>query len=302
VKLDGTSFVGKYDVATKLALAAQRQQIPQAGSGAATVPGQNKFSVPVSMLSSFFRSEQLFPLRNAGQLYLQLNLSSPGEAVVATRGDTNPITPNYIISNLTLDLDFCDMHPVFLSMMDSVMERPEEDGVRYPFDAHLVSAQNLPAAASEQNVIVSKASQNMRQIAIGVQPQLGLSAVDYPKQSTYANPGFASVQVRIGSNYYPAFVSQFENRAYSDLRNAYGSLASIDASGIVDVRNYYQSTPYAAGNLIAGNATAKNYSDMWLWSYCFDRLKRAKLEGLDLDGKCNTPFESGFITTAIVAA
>jgi hypothetical protein len=305
VKDDGTSFIGKYDVPNKLALASSRQQIPQAGTGAAAIPGQNKFSVPVSMLSSFFRSEQLFPLRNAGQLYLQINLSSPGESVVATRADTNPITPNYIISNLTLDLDFCDMHPMFLSLMDGVMERPEEDGVRYPFDAHLVSAQNLPAAASEQNVIVSKASQNMRQIAIGVQPQLGLSAVDYPKQSTYPNPGFNSVQVRVGSLYFPAFVSQFENRAYSDLRNAYGSLASIDASGIVDVRNYYQSTAYAANKLNPTTTTAntaKNYSDMWLWSYCFDRLKRAKLEGLDLDGKCNTPFESGFITTAIVAA
>jgi hypothetical protein len=280
---DGTSFIGKYDVPDKLTLAAARQQIANTGTGSPTLPGQNKYSVPVSMLSSFFRNETLFPLRNAGQLYLQLNVASALEACVGYRSDTTAIVPNFRITDLTLDLDFVDMHPMYLSMMDSVMERPEEDGVRWPFDAHLVSAQNLPDGDGQQNVILSKASQNMRQIAIGVQPQAGLSLVGYPKQSTWANPGFIDVQTRVGSLYFPAFTSVGENRAYSDLRNAYASLASIDGSGIVDVRNYYYATP-AGNSIVPGAQTAENYADMWLWSYCFDRLKRAKLEGLDLDG------------------
>ncbi len=281
-------FIPKYDVAMKLALASNRQQIAQTGTGVPTVPGQNKFTVPVAMLSSFFRNETLFPLRNAGQLYLQLNLASALEACVSTRS-SGTINPNYRIKNLTLDMDFVDMHPMYLSMMDSIMERPEEDGVRWPFDAHLVSAQNI-SGAGQQSVILSKASQNMRQIAVAIQPQDGLSAVDYPQNSTFANPGFKDIQVRCGSLYFPAFTSVGEHRAYSDLASAYGSPASLDKSGLVDVRNYYKGTPYAAGSLNA--AGTNNYSDMWLWSYCFDRLKHAKLAGLDLDG-INTLSTSG---------
>jgi hypothetical protein len=290
VEEDGTTIISKYNVPNKLVIAAARQFCSGTdGSGTPVVAGQNKYSVPVCMLSSFFRNETLFPLRNAGQLYLQLNLASALEATVGYRA-TGSITPNFRIKNLTLDMDFVDMHPMYLSMMDSVMERPEEDGVRWPFDAHLVSAQNLPSGDGQQNVILSKASQNMRQIAIGVQPAAGLSQVEYPKQSTWANPGFIDVQTRVGSLYFPAFTSVSENRAYSDLQNAYGSPASLDKSGIVDVRNYYKCTPYVAGNLAPTNTGT--YADMWLWSYCFDRLKHAKLSGLDLDG-INTLSTSG---------
>jgi hypothetical protein len=293
VQQDGTTFVSKYNVPVKLAGASLRQYFAGVdGSTAPGLPGQNKFTVPVCMLSSFFRKDTLFPLRNAGQLYLQLNLASAVEAVIATRVGGNPVVPNYRIKNLTLDVDFVDMHPMYLSMMDSVMERPDEDGVRYPFDAHLVSAQNLPAGDGPQNVILSKASQNMRQIAICVQPTAGLSQVEYPQQSTFPNPGFVDVQARVGSLYFPAFPSVSEQRAYSDLQNAYGSPASLDKSGIVDVKNYYTATPYAAGNLGIGAGTVFDYSDMWLWSYCFDRLKHASLSGLDLDG-INTLSTSG---------
>jgi hypothetical protein len=241
------------------------------------------------MLTSFFRNETLFPLRNAGQLYLQLNLASALEACVGYRA-AGAIVPNFRIKNLTLDMDFVDMHPMYLSMMDSVMERPDEDGVRWAFDAHLVSAQNLPAGDGPQNVILSKASQNMRQIAVGIQPIAGLSQVEYPKQSTWANPGFVDIQTRIGSLYFPAFTSVGEHRSYSDLQSAYGSPASLDKSGLVDVRNYYRATPYAAGNLAPANVGT--YADMWLWSYCFDRLKHAKLSGVELDG-INTLSTSG---------
>jgi hypothetical protein len=300
VSNDGVTFVGKYDVPDKVALAASRQFFAgTAGLTAPTVPGQNKYTVPVCMLSSFFRNETLFPLRNAGQLYLQLNLQDALTACVGGTTGANPIVPNYRIKNLTLDMDFVDMHPMYLSMMDSVMERPEEDGVRWPFDAHLVSAQNLPSGDGPQSVILSKASQNMRQIAVGIQPQAGLSLVGYPKNSTWANPGFVDIQTRIGSLYFPAFNSIGEQRAYSDLQNAYGSPASLDKSGLVDVRNYYQSTP-AGTSFVPGPTTAKNYSDMWLWSYCFDRLKHAKLTGVDLDGKRDISFEREIFTPAVV--
>jgi hypothetical protein len=265
----------------------------QAGAITAVAPApgtRNKFMVPVCLLSSFFRNEMLYPLRNAGQLYLQLNLASALEACVRTSGAT---VPSFTITNLTLEMDFVDLHPTYLAMMDEIMEKPGEDGVRWAFDAHLVSSQNLPDANGPQSVIVSKASQNMRSIQVVVQSQPGLSNPGYPKQSTFANPGFVDIQYRVGSLYFPAFTSIGEHRAFCDLQNAFGSPASLDKSGLADIRNYYNATK-SDGSMPASytGGAYQAYSDMWMHAYCFDRLKHATLRGLDLDG-INTLTSSG---------
>lgn len=328
----GATFIDKYDVADKQAIYAPTTQI--GSNGVSTDGKKNKFFVPVSMLSSFFRNEMLFPLRNAGQLYLQLNLCSALEACVcANVGETNP---NFRIKNLTLEMDFVDLHPTYVAMMDEIMERPGDDGVRWAFDAHLVSAQNLQGGASgngQQSVIISKASQNLRSIQVITQSQTGLSNPAYPKQSTFANPGIVDIQTRIGSLYFPAFTSIGEHRCFSDLQNAFGSPASLDKSGVCDLQNYYNATtvptassatagqPYTANTPVLSqyfvNATTPNpyaggiatlipsatsapptpsvyqrFSDMFMWAYCFDKLKHAVLRGIDLDG-INTLTSSG---------
>lgn len=280
-------FVGKYDVGIKQAAFAANVQGTQAGD--APAGGQNKFAIPVCMLSSFFRNEMLYPLRNAGQLYLQINLNDAISACVAYRADANAVAPAFKISNLTMEMDFVDLHPSYISMMDEVMEDPSSSGVRWPFDAHLVSAQNMQAGAGPQSVIVSKASQNLRAISVGIQPQAGLSLTTYPKNSTWANGGFTDIQYRIGSLYYPAFTSIGEHRAYFDLQNAYGSPASLDKSGVIDTDNYYLTTAPAT-SIKAGQSQA--FADCWLHAYCFDRLKHARLDGVDLDG-VNTLTTSG---------
>jgi hypothetical protein len=282
-------FIGKYNVPEKIDLAAALTQGPNANGTAAPAGsvGTQQYMVPVSMLSSFFRNEMLYPLRNAGQLYLQLNLASALEACVAYQtaasGAQAP-TPAFEITDLTMELDFIDLHPSYLGMMDQLMERPDESGVRWPYDAHLVSSQNLAAANGPQSVIFSKASQNLRAITVGLQPQAGLSLASYPKQSTFPACNFVDIQYRIGSLYFPAFTSIGYARAYCDTQNARGSPASLDKSGLIDIINYQLSTlPDATWTPTVGAGT-KSYADMWQHSYCFDRLKHASLSGVDLDG------------------
>lgn len=280
-------FIDKYNVGAKQALAAK------VVTGA---NGRNKFFVPLCLLSSFFRNEMLLPLRNIGQLYVQLNLASALEACVCSSATA---TPQFTISNLTLEADFIDLHPTYVSMMDEIMERPDGEGVRWAFDAHLVASQNMTnsSGVGAQSVIISKASQNLRSIGVVVQSKNGLSNPAYAKQSTFANPGFTDIQVRLGSLYYPAFPSIGEHRAYCDLQNAYGSPASMDKSGIADLQNYYNATTVAAGSapvlttqspwnggLDTNGASYQAQSDMWMWAYCFDKLKHATLRGIDLDG------------------
>jgi hypothetical protein len=291
--------VSKYNTIQKAVLVAQKQQSQTAAiGGAITTPGQNKYMVPLSLLTSFFRNDTLFPSRNAGQLYVQLNLASAVEAMLC---GATAASPAFEISNLTLELDFVDLHPTYLSLMDDLIESPSGSGVNWPFDSHLVSTQSINAGSGQQSVIVSKASQNMRSLQIVSQLNTGMASSRFPSQSCFNNPGSIDVQYRIGSLYYPAFTAVGEHRQYADLQNAFGSPESVDKSGIIDNFNYYLQT---SGLITAGvggtvstndNGTAVPSgaanpivnawgADCWSYAYCFDRLKHAKFHGVDLDG------------------
>ncbi len=225
-------------------------------------------------------------------MYLQLNLASALEACVAystTVAGSQAPSPAFEITDLTMELDFIDLHPSYLSLMDQMMERPDESGVRLCYDANLVSAQNLAATDGPQSVIFSKASQNMRAITVALQPQTGLSLASYPKQSTYPACNFVDIQYRIGSLYFPAFTSIGFHRAFADVQNAHGSPASLDKSGVADIINYRNTTlPGTSWTAAAPLA----YCDLFQHAYCFDRLKHASLSGVDLDG-INTLSSSG---------
>ena len=94
----------KYDVVGKAKEVARRvmNSTTHDTTGVTQVPGGNKFSVPVSLLSSFFRNDTLFPSRNAGQLYLQLNLAQAVEACWNAL-NTASVVPAFQISGLALD-------------------------------------------------------------------------------------------------------------------------------------------------------------------------------------------------------
>ena len=333
----------KYNVSARIPLQAQRVQASSISNGQLGVPinsGMNKYCIPLSLLTSFFRNDTLFPSRNAGQLYVQLNVASALEALWSY---SNPGNAQFSITNLTLELDFVDLHPTYLSMMDDIIESPSGSGVQWKFDAHMTATQSLQAGAlagslanttvgnnklgsaltvggggGQQSIIVSKASQNMRSLQVIVQPSSVLSSGQWFPQSTFANPGFVDIQYRICSLYFPAFTSIGEQRAYFDLQNAFGSPESVDKSGLVDNFNYYlttwaattpasqvqtmnnNGTPLGVSAATSGALTAPVnvsgsalstvitnvgvYADMWMYAYCFDRLKHATLNGIDLDG------------------
>ena len=300
----------KYNVGDKALEFARRVQdvTTTAGTGTPQIPGQNQFSIPVSLLTSFFRNETLFPSRNAGQLYLQLNIAQALETCFNANNVSGAV-PNFSISGLTLEIDYVDLHPTYLEMMDSLIEAPGGQGINWAFDAHMVASQNINSGSGQQSVIVSKASQNLRSLQVLCQPQAGMSSGLFPSQSCFVNPGLIDIQYRIGSLYYPAFTAIGEARAFMDLQNAFGSPESVEKSGIIDTFNYYLRSPstYAtavttnnrgtsfafaavsavsgAGSLFpAANFASSKWADKWMYAYCFDRLKHAKLNGIDLDG------------------
>jgi hypothetical protein len=301
----------KYNPRVKALREASASSNPAAQTAANVV--STRYSFPVSLLSHFFRSEMLYPCRNAGQLYLQLQLASAAEAAfhfTTANGQTATGAPTITISDITLEMDYVSLHPSYVEMMDKLMADPAEDGVMWAYDAHTVGSAQLNSAGGDQSAVFTKASQNLRSIHVVAQPTGAPSSVNYGPQSTFVNPGCVNIQTRAGSLYFPAFQSIGNARMAMDLFESYGSPAAVDKASIVDALNYNEYSPVAASGaaptiyLIGVNGATttavgtpaavaqRASSDCWAWGYCYDRLKRAKLEHLDLDG-INTLSTSG---------
>lgn len=298
---------GKYNVFGKQAAAAARTQVFPAAAGA--IPAENKalknrFTIPLSMLSDFFREQTMFPLRNAGTMFLALTLANPAEACYVTGTSVANAVPKYRIYDVTLDADVIVAHPTYVSLLDSICNSESEEGLKFPFNATLLASQNIAGGqtgAGTQSINFAKASQNLRSVHMVFQSQQGLSTARYPGQSTFANPGVESIQVRVGSQFFPSMPDQGYARQFASLMNAYGApSAVVGQSSIADILNYNtasgidstgaENTTYAApwnGRLAATDGQCNNARccDCYGWAYSFDRLKRAKLtKGLDLDG------------------
>ena len=288
-KFSGSAYQGaattKYDVANRITAMSACTQ-PAAGN---TLPAgaNNHFMVPLSLLSGFFANEQLLPLPHMGQLIVQLNLASALEACVSSAAG---IAPAFRIDNLTMEADFVEVHPTYGALIARLAR--EDEGLMMPFDAHLVASQDIAASSgsvTQNNIVFSKATQNLRAITLYQQNKAGLSSSAYPKTSTFANNGFNSIQYRIGSLYFPAFPSIDEARAFADLQASHGRPGnSLEESGLCDAYNYYLT---CTADPTTGAITGVP-ADAFLHGYSFDKLKGAMLYGVELDG-INTMSASG---------
>jgi hypothetical protein len=119
-----SSPVGKDVVASKYGV--QVKAVTEAAASQNGATATARYSFPVSLLTNFFRQEQLYPCRNAGQLYIQLQLASAAEATinfVSTTGAAVSAAPTVAVSDMTLELDYVSLHPAYLEMMDRKIGR-----------------------------------------------------------------------------------------------------------------------------------------------------------------------------------
>lgn len=304
--------VPRNDVGDKLALATKEYKNVLWDSGAAVwAPaaadgGGKYFSIPLGMLSHFFRQEALFSLRNAGQLYVQL-LFAPNEEALFNNKNSDPAS--YQVTECVLECDIVTAHPSYTDMVDEICSRPESEGLAYAYDAHLVSVQQVTSAVSQQNtftVIASKATQNCRQLSFVQQPQAALSSQGYLSQSTFNANNTNQWQIRIGSVYYPAFPSQGLSKNFMEVLSAYNApMASVGQGCLLDLESFSQTTSSAEiasdpaytqtnnwstlGAALPDNGTFA-FADKYIGAYCFDNLKHAEV--LSHDG-VNTLAMSG---------
>lgn len=287
-------------------------------------PGGQVFSIPLAMLSHFFRSEQYFPLRNAGQLLIQVLFDQPQNCLYNAG---NAQAASYQVSDLNIECDVLTCHPEYTSMLDEICARPEREGLAFGFDAHLVSiaapsgAATSPGSQQTFTVIASKATQNCRALHWVMQPAASQGRQNYLQQSTYNCNDTNQWQIRIGSVYYPAFPSQGLSRNYMELLGSINSQSpSVGQGNLIDYDSWRATTKsdgtvYGTTAILVGNAptpdpTLYPFQDKFVSGYSFDNLKHAEVLSADgvstlamsgsqiqLDHRCTSVETAGVVFT-----
>lgn len=248
------------------------------------------FAIPLSMLSHFFRMEQYFPLRNAGQLMIQLLFAQPKQCLYNGGSTAAADVPNYKVTDLVMECDVLTCHPEYTALLDGICARGESEGLALSYDSHLVSQQN-PGTGSSVTIISSKASQNVRSLHFTCQPSSTLGNTGFFQNSTFNCNDITQFQLRVGSLYYPAFPSQGLARNFMELASSFNSPSpSVGQVSLIDYDSYRGSTTYANNAWTEENPMLYPHASCYIGGYCFDNLKNSEV--LSHDG-INTLSQSG---------
>ena len=156
-----------------------------------------QFAIPLSVLSSMYRTKQYLPLSAMGELVIQLVCASPGEACFQRVGATDA---GYVLSDIQLELDFVQPHFLYSEMLSRVTQLEGEQGMVVAYDATIgTQSQSFSAATGTNNITTSLATNNLRKIIACVTPADFIGSPNYPVCSTFPHAYLNNVQFRVGS-------------------------------------------------------------------------------------------------------
>jgi hypothetical protein len=259
-------------------------------------------AVPMSVLMPSLRGNKYWPLRNMGELVTQLTLAAATEAIW-TSAPTG--VPSYILTDIFMEYDLVTVHPMYASLLDRMTQLSSEPGLNIAVTSRLVSqGVTCPVSidnSTEYNIIVSRASTNLRRVIFGAQPTQGLNSYSFPSVSCFGDHGTSAWQCRVGSLYFPAQPANSLGRLWYQTSAAWGQPAATDKSAVINRHNYDTTTVYnvaplsaavfyqvpAAGGqfippLVDASERRFPFSDFSIKAYNFDAYKGG--EKLDNDG------------------
>ena len=192
-----------------------------------------EITLPLSFLFGYFRQKSYLPLRNLGEISVELTLEGyekacfTGEtfsdvATLSTNRSDGTITPQnekYEWSDVTITADSLLIDPVFVSLMDNLVGSAE--GLITSFETYSCSTHPMVWQES-QNVLISKGASHLRSVYFFMQPAALQNNKFCPKSDFYYGDRIISYQWQIGSDYYPLSRVERMSNAFCELQKALG--------------------------------------------------------------------------------
>lgn len=230
------------------------------------------FSVPLSVILGFFRSEYLFPIRNAGSVQITVDLASDWRQSFVCDG-TPTAGPAWTLSDVTVEADVLACDPRYVAVMDSLMSDPSQQGYRLPYTTSQILQISYPSGNGPKTLVLPKATSNVRQVMWVTQDTADLTSGTKWK-SAFPPQSYSEAQAVIGSKRFPEVPASGYGRAYATLQDGNNMLGNILGGGLVDMENFAMVT---TGGVAPDAAAA-----CFIWAYSFDRVKS---QFIPLDGE-----------------
>jgi hypothetical protein len=250
-------------------------------------------AVPLGLVSHVFRSEKMFPSRFANNLLIQLQLEAAAQALFALGTST---ATTYQLTNIYLEVDSVTLNPAFTAFLQDAVMDPNGAGLVLPFNTKISAQGQSQGNNTENTFVVSRASKNLRRVAVAQQPTtaLGAAGVNYPEISTFPSAGFntrgqanqiqGQIQLYIAGQYYPLFPCR-GSAAYWVAHQAYNGHPLTDTDGgIVNYRTWGTTTNSSNTTVNTGGSA---FSDQWIWAYDLSKMIGSS-DDLEMDGVDST--------------
>ena len=249
-------------------------------------------SIPLGLMSGVGRMKSYIPIALLGEIALVLQTGSTGEVMF---NSTSNVTGDFSLANVFLEYDVVIPRPEYMMLLQKIANDPNDSGLNLPFESSIVQAGAAITAGStaltEQNIIVSRATNHLLRSSVVQIPTSLLQSVNFPSQSCFSHAGLWSVQWRIGSQYYPNLPAQGDAAIFNCAMEAYGSVEQ--ENGTVTNRVLWGNSTngatagtaavYETASLSTGGTVRFAYGDRCVPSYGF-RTVKGQSERLDIDG------------------
>jgi hypothetical protein len=263
-------------------------------------------SIPLGLISGFFRCAQYIPLAVLGELALVLQTGTAADVLFSTTSATDG---DFSLARCSLEYDVVVPTAGYMSMLQKVAM---EDGFMIPYESTIVGTGGIIAASAstlqENTIIVSRATNYLLRAAL-VQTPAGGNTLGFPTQSAFSHGGVNSYQYKIGSSVFPQLPAYGDASMFTTSLAAYGSPMNENGS-VINRALYCQNTNATSAGTIATYETAQvatggsvkfAYADSFIAAYGFQTIKGGAEPSL-LDAVSLSGSSGSQLTVAVVSA
>jgi len=268
-------------------------------------------SIPLGLISGFFRCAQYIPLSVLGELAIVATTGTANDVLFTTASST---AGDYSLARCSLEYDVVVPTSGYMQMLQKVAL---EDGFMIPFESTIISAGGVISASAsalqESTIILSRATNYLLRASLVQIPVTGGNTLGYPSQSCFSHAGAYSYQMKIGSSVYPQLPAEQDAAMFTTSLAAYGSPMNENGS-VVNRALWAQSTnaatagtpaTYETAQVASGGSVKFCYADSFIPTYGFQTIKGGAepslLDAVSLSGASGSQLQVAIVSAPSVA-
>jgi hypothetical protein len=264
------------------------------------------FSVPLSVISDFWKTQQALPLGILGEINYTLVTNN---AVQALFSGATAFAGDYSLQNVNITYDVLIPSNDLMMLYKQVAMDPNDAGLNYVVQSTICTqAGNIAASAgalSEYVAIASRATSNLIKSTLLLVNAAGAVSGQFPSQSCFSYANTYSTSWRIGSQVYPQLNPNGPADLYTMTLNSIGS-TTVENGTAINRLMWANTTDFSTPGTPAVYAASSEcttakfvYADSFIPTMSFEQIRggydKPSLSGVSLSGNSGSQLICSFV-------